>query len=349
MSVPPAPATVAYVGWNGRGNTGDDAMFEALAGELAPVATVESFPVYAKELVGAATEGRLTALRRAHLLLGGGTLLGRSVWRKTLLYKAFPLVRREPRFMVGVGVEDPSFQGRHSFSDAGDELWRWPSLLRRFRRVSVRGPRSQELLAELGIEATVAGDPALLLRAADGVEHAERVLGVTLGFGDDLWGHDHGRVERAVAGCLRTLLARGWRVRLLCMNEEDGGRHRTLAGGDRVTVEMAGTPAEYLAAAAGCEVMIAERLHAMVLSAAAGTPFVGLDYQPKCADFARSVQWTEWTVRTDAVDASALTERVEALAEAGDRGRVALGRRVDELRRRLGAETAAIRSWLEAA
>lgn len=339
-------ATIAYVGWNGRGNTGDDAIFDAVSEGLAP-ATVESFPVYAAELARSLAGGAPARFHRSHLVLGGGTLVGRSVWRRNLSLKALPLVRRRPRFVIGAGVEDPSFQGRYSFSDDGRELARWPTILNRFDRVTVRGPRSQELLAEVGVAAEVVGDPALLLSPPAPAAGAGKVVGVTLGFGDDLWGHDHRRVETAVVACLRELIADGWRVRLLCMNDEDREGHAAVARGlaaqaEEVSVEVADTPAAYLRAASECAVVVAERLHAMVLAAAAGTPFVALEYQPKCRDFTASVDWDQWSVRTDSVTAGALCQLLGDLVD--DQGaRSRLSASVGVLRRRLTGEMERIR------
>jgi polysaccharide pyruvyl transferase WcaK-like protein len=344
--------TATYVGWGGRGNTGDDAIFQAIAGALWP-AEVRPFPVYTRELLQALATDSGRALRNAHLLLGGGTLVGRTVWRQTLRLKAFPLVRRRPAFMVGAGVEDPAFQGRHSFSKGGRELQRWPSILERFDRVTVRGPRSQELLAEVGVPADVTGDPALLLTVPTPAHAPGKVVGVTVGYGDDLWGHDHDRVDAAVAECLRSLLGEGWRVRLLCMNDADQPAHSAVAralgaAGAGVRVEMVDTPLAYLRAASECGVVIAERLHAMVLAAAAGTPFVALEYQPKCRDFTASVGWEPWTVRTDEMRADTVAQLVADLA-VDDAARAALAASVDVLRARLGAEVDNIRLKLEAA
>jgi polysaccharide pyruvyl transferase WcaK-like protein len=174
----------------------------------------------------------------------------------------------------------------------------------------------------------------------------ENVVGVTLGFGDDLWGHDHGRVEAGVAAALRALVDEGWRVRLLCMNDEDREGHAAVARaldpiGDAVSVEVADSPARYLQAVAECTVVVAERLHAMVLAAAAGTPFVALEYQPKCTDFVASVGWERWALRTDEVDAAVVCALVDDLARASARTRLAGS--VDLLRARLVAEADGIR------
>lgn len=350
----PGSPRAVYVGWQGRGNAGDDAMFSAIAPSLAPV-DVLSLPVYATELAAALAGGRLAGVRGAPVLLGGGTLVGRSVWRRTLTRKAFVVAGRADRFTIGTGVEDPSFQGRHSFSDGGAELGRWAPLLGTFRRVAVRGPRSRDLLASVGVDARVVGDPALLLTAPeDGAARhrsTEPAVAVTLGFGDDLWGHDQAAVTAAVAGALAHLVDGGWRVRLVPLNGEDVPEHARLAralGHDRVDLVPAAGAETYLRTVAGCDVVLAQRLHAMVLSAAAGTPFVALDYQPKCADFLASIGWEPWSVRTDAVSAGGLAGLVDGLhgQRDGESGR--LRSSVERLRASLRAELEAVRTAVTA-
>ena len=85
-------------------------------------------------------------------------------------------------------------------------------------------------------------------------------------------------------------------------------------------VEVADTPARYLRAASGCTVVVAERLHAMVLAAGAGTPFIALEYQPKCRDFTASVDGRTSVKKTftitPATRATAKRRLTSALADA---------------------------------
>src|SRR5680860_115273 len=53
---------------------------------------------------------------------------------------------------------------------------------------------------------------------------------------------------------------------------------------------------------ASADLVVAARLHAAVLAAAASTPFVALEYRPKVMDFARSVGFEDLTLRTDQMD-----------------------------------------------
>lgn len=306
----------AYVGWVGFGNLGDDAIAEALLGELRPDEVVYAAHTM-KDLRRALGRG---GAGDRHLLLGGGTAIGRRNWRMVLNAAGVTQARRRPWFMIGAGVEDPSFSGRNSFSGR-DELRRWRRTLSRFDRVTVRGPRSAELLADVGVEARVVGDPALLLEPAEGpgADGTRGALGVCLGFGDDLWGHAPRRVLDAVTETALRHTASGREVRLLVMNDEDDvaaqhivdavdGRYPGSASKHRV-----GTGAEFFAALDGCHTLVSQRLHGAVLAAAAGVPVIALEYQPKCRDFMASIGQEDLSLRCDTVSADLLTDAMERL------------------------------------
>jgi polysaccharide pyruvyl transferase WcaK-like protein len=342
-------AGALYVGWTGQGNLGDDAIADALLPHLPGVASwhVPHDPLgFAR---AALREGLFGSTRRS-VLLGGGTVIGRRNWRLLLTATGAALARNRPWYLIGAGVEDPSFQGRNSFSEGG-ELARWVRMCRRFDRITVRGPRSVRLLDSVGITAEMVGDPALLHEADGRVDAHDRLLGVNLGFGDDLWGHDHGRVVDAVAGLVRQVVTDGWRVRLLVVNPADRPAAVAClrAAGvpeKRAEIRATTTVPAYLAAVRECTVLVAERLHALVLGAVAAVPLVGLEYQPKCADFLESVGAGDLSVRTDRVTTAALRDRVADLdgRRAAESGRLA--ERVSLLREALRRELDRIRAGL---
>jgi polysaccharide pyruvyl transferase WcaK-like protein len=316
---------------------GDDAIRSALEAVL-PGLDLVPLPLTLRAAPKVAPRAR--RLRESHLLLGGGTTVGRRNWRLPLLAN-LSLVGRRPLLMLGAGVEDPVFQGRHSFSSGG-ELRRWVPLLREFDRVTVRGPRSARLLWDAGVEAAVVGDPALLLRPPL-VEVETGLLGVNLGYGSDLWSHSQLTVLKEVAPVLRHLARAGWRFRFLIANLEDAQWTRfcvalaQLPSGSYEEV-IAVRPEVYLAAVAPCELLVGQRLHAVVLAAAAGVPSVMLEYQPKCRDFMESIGAVERSLRTDRLRARALLEVVETLAADRLAAALDLTERVDGYRNRLGAE-----------
>src|ERR1700722_10023044 len=117
---------IGYLGWHGHGNMGDDAIRDALSHALGDQRFI-ALPLTARSIARHLAHPRTNQIRRIHLLLGGGTVIGRKNWRLPLLVD-LALCGRSPAFMVGAGVEDPSFQGRDSFSKGG-ELARWIGVL----------------------------------------------------------------------------------------------------------------------------------------------------------------------------------------------------------------------------
>ncbi|MFI5613735.1 polysaccharide pyruvyl transferase family protein [Amycolatopsis sp. NPDC051903] len=340
------PARLLYVGWTGQGNLGDNAIADALLPRL-PGVEPWHVPHEPRAFARRVVADGLRGARERAVLVGGGTVVGRRNWRLLLEATGRLLAWRRPWHLIGIGVEDPAFQGRNSFS-AGGELARWRGLCARFDRVTVRGPRSAALLESVGVPAEVVGDPALL-HEPEPVAPQEKLLGVNLGFGDDLWGHDHGRVVEAVADLVRGLAADGWTARFLVINRKDRvfADEAVRLAAVPAEIRAADTVPEYFAAVGDCTALVAERLHALVLAAAAAVPVVGLEYQPKCADFLASVGAEEHCVRTDRVTPGLLREHVDALAEGRAAESARLLGEVGELRARLRDELARIRDGAE--
>jgi polysaccharide pyruvyl transferase WcaK-like protein len=334
---------VAYLGWHGRGNLGDDAIYDAVRAQF-PTATFLDMPRFPYERIRATATGLNRSLRCSTQVLGGGTLVGRRDWRRWV-NRGMSLTADKASCAIGVGVEDPVFVGRRSGSHK-DELKRWAPILSEFRAVSVRGPRSAELLSDLGLTVEVSGDPALLLPQPS-VEPEDGLIGVNLGFGDDLWGHNPQRVADEVADAVRHLHSQGHRFVGILMNSSD--RRWTEAVLDGVTTDIVSPPDAVAAARelARCSVVIASRLHAGILASLSGTPVLSLEYQPKCRDFALSIDAERSLMRTDRVRSDAVVDAVhDALANASTI-RAKTQAAVDRLRHRLRREYASVRTQLD--
>lgn len=286
-----------YVGWVGYDNLGDEAMLEAFR-RLMPWATVE-----------------VTGTPRDLLLLGGGTLINRNTYLGWLTERDSPRIERA---VIGTGVADPAYWG---VTERPEDWVRWLSSC---AYVGVRGPRSVETLGEWGYDGPieVCGDSALLF-ARPGVDAVEgRIVVSPAWTGDDLFGGSDAAVFKTLAESVRGWVAEGRDVCLLSCNPAD----------DRPSFEImrdAGSPelpylAGYLDLDAALELLatadlvVGERLHAAVLAAAVGTPFVAVEYQPKLGDFMASVEAEKALVRTDNLTPDTLAEAAaHAVWQAG--------------------------------
>ena len=213
------------------------------------------------------------------------------------------------------------------------------SRIGRFERVTVRGPRSASLLADIGVDAEVVGDPALLVTAAPGLAREKGRIGVALGYGDSLRGGDHAAVVTAVADALVCLRREGHSVAFFVVNPSDRAHAVDCARQAGMTIDAqsvrlvdAADPSAFVSQVSTCDVIIAERLHAGILAAACGTLPIMLAYQPKVDDFMGSIGELEWSTPTDRLEAGALVEQVRARTIGAAVQRAALLGRIDHLR-----------------
>ena len=59
---------------------------------------------------------------------------------------------------------------------------------------------------------------------------------------------------------------------------------------------------------ASCYILIGEKLHSIVFSAAAHTPFIAIEYRPKCRDFAETMGFGKYIIRTDEITSKRVME-----------------------------------------
>lgn len=336
---------VAYLGWHGQGNLGDDAIYDTVRGQL-PGARFVELPRLPHEVVHVSATtaiGFNRSLRHCRQVVGGGTIVGRRQWR-FLVNRGLALTRGNGSYAIGVGVEDPVFAGRNSGSGQG-ELKRWASILSRFHLISARGPRSAELLSDVGLDVEVSGDPALLLPQPD-VVREEGLIGVNLGFGDDLWGHDPVRLAGEMSVAIKRLSAQGHRVVGILMNAEDRRWTEMALGNVPAEIVLPANPQAAARELARCSTAIVTRLHANVLASVSGTPVVSLEYQPKCRDFTLAIDNEQSLIRTDKLTSTAVVDSVaDAVANASNI-RIKTRAAVAALRQRLQTEYAGLAAEL---
>ena len=269
--------TIRYVGWTGKDNLGDEALLHAVT-ELLDWGSVQ------------------VSKRGDLLLLGGGTLINREPYLDWLEDNDSP---RTERAVLGTGVANPDFWGKSA------ESTRWKEWLGTCAYLGVRGPRSAQTLADWGVEAEVVGDAALLFEWSEPRRDGLVVVSPCR-TRNELWGGSDEDVIRRLTRLVDDLGAEGRPVSLLAAHpDDDGPCLRILQATTHGSAEyLAGYDSidGSLALLASADLVVAERLHAAVLAAAVGTPFVGLEYRPKVRDFAASLDLEDRVLRTDELD-----------------------------------------------
>jgi polysaccharide pyruvyl transferase WcaK-like protein len=126
-------------------------------------------------------------------------------------------------------------------------------------------------------------------------------------------------VQDSLIGLARSLKMAGHQIQVIPVWPEDISPCVDLAkkaGLERCAVSPALTShTRFLKAIEHVDIVVALKLHAGILSAAANVPFVLLAYQPKALDFAASLKWEQFTIRTDELTSSKLIEIVSLLID----------------------------------
>lgn len=274
---------VAVSGYYGFGNTGDEAIALAITREVkkrgmtplllsnTPQASAQTFGSEAAARMQPAS--LLFALARSRVLLsGGGGLLQDKTSARTLSYYlgvirlARLMGKRVVVFNQSVGPLSPEGGRRVAAALAG-------------LRIIVRDGASLETLEALGLRGELGGDPALLLTPTpDLPRDLQNVIIAPRG---DVTG-----ALEPLQQVTAQLREAGRHVTALSfMPDHDDAAAYALGANHVISTR---DPQTALDAIARSGYVIGVRLHAVILAAAAGTPFSGVAYDPKvqgfCAD-----------------------------------------------------------------
>jgi hypothetical protein len=290
--------SAGYIGWVGNGNVGDEALFAAFQKLFPDFAAL----LYDRHPFELRLHRRLVAADPFFdfVALGGGTLFS---YRPYYYQVNHALNHGRPLMTFGTGVEDPAFYNDARKRSVYESLLRdWAHRLRGQQRIFVRGPHTASVLAQHGLPDTrVIGDPALTLCNPSQRRPSQRRVGINLGCDGQLWGRQD-NVESAVRASIRYLLDKGLQVEFIAMEplDHDIGRRLAREVGNRLHVTpLSPNPHAVLHRLAGCDFVIGQRLHAVILASGLGVPCIALEYRPKVADFMASVDLLSLSIRTD--------------------------------------------------
>lgn len=349
-----------YLGWVGWQNLGDEMLLEACRRCLPRLrwtaVPFDDIPPPRSPMLRAragAARARARLLGGSVAMLGGGTILNRTpAWLAQ--YRRLQRDVGRPVPVFSPGVADPAFWSR----TAGwrDTRAEWRAALAALPQIGVRGPRSKHLLDEAGCRGVVvAGDPGLAFHrgASRGPQAPRRTVAINAGRAQGaVWGSED-RMIAVLADAARRLAGAGYDVRFFPVWNRDRSvcdevaRAAGLGSGavDRLVADgEAGL--RYLDA---FDAVVTIKLHAAVLAAAAGAPFVAVEYQPKVRDFTASIGWERFTLRSDVVEADEVVRAVRDIGADQAALRARLDARVGETAQALRAYAHRLEAWLLAA
>jgi polysaccharide pyruvyl transferase CsaB len=311
------PMRLVVSGYYGFGNAGDEAVLAAMVGALrrrepdlelvvisgSPAATARRHGVRA---IGRGAIDTIRELLRSDgLVSGGGLLQDRTSTRSVLYYTGVML--------LGVLLRRPVYIYAQGIGPIEDRLARAVAglALRRASYVSVRDQGSLHAARALGADGVeVAADPAIGLSPAAARPASGRPIIVVAVRPAPGWA----QLEEGFVAALRKL-GEGHRLSFVAMHPaQDGALATRLAArvGPYATVADYADLEELMGHIGSAALVIGMRLHALILAAVAGVPFVALSYDPKVDAFAKAVQQSVAASVNGRLSADALVTLVRA-------------------------------------
>jgi len=323
-----------YVGWVGHGNVGDEALYAAIQKILDPYKLIPC---------GNSLSGVSTPLYSGITLFGGGTLLPR--WASSIMPNRF-------NYAYGVGVVDPSFY-RYQYGARAMKTYKFAIEKTRkigFRLIGVRGERSRRLLHGWGIESKTIGDPCLLLTPSKSQKKEENLIALNVGSSEcyePVWGRSEDLVKEVTKLCL-SLKKDGYLLVLVPFGDIDMTHIHKISNETGLPIFKKYHNVRLLIDfISSCHLLIGERLHSTVFSAAAFTPFLSIVYHPKSQEFSESVGFQKYTLRVDNATAKNVEATFHDLMNNWDGMQDILKEKVETYRKRLASFASRIKMDIE--
>jgi hypothetical protein len=301
---------ILYLGFVGFQNLGDEVCYDAFNQRLALMPGYAAVPYDLREKPSVAEIQRRSPLRG--VVLGGGSLLQGTAFIEPAFEAA---AMGLPMWTFGTGVDyftedyakdpapQPSVDAPQMFEDKELQIDKIKTIIRHCRFAGVRGPLTYQFLSSVADKDNVhiIGDPGLVYMPEKdatllGERPGNKFVAVNWGssFGS-IFGHDEARTMAALADGLCHLIDDlGYGILIYPMWEGDTAPCARLF--EAVDRKGRCTLAPGVSTVNGVCRMLREaafsiglKLHANILSARMGTPFIALAYRSKCYDFACSI------------------------------------------------------------
>jgi polysaccharide pyruvyl transferase WcaK-like protein len=315
---------ILYLGWLGKGNVGDDVLFELFKNMFNKYYQSNTNDTVVNiDFLSTIENYKVDVSKYDLIVLGGGSLIQSSYFLGVCqdgIENGIPLVS------WGTGV-DGAFKLEHlnSLSISGDNRKEIISIYEKFNYLSVRGPFTKNIFANSGLTNKIyeIGDPALAYAIEmfeDKLEFMRQNNNVLINWGtsyNNIFGGNELLVENELAEVIRELLDKNYNVTIYPIWTEDIEPVKRL--GQKVNNNKCEIITEVYEASvlqqliSQAHLTINFKLHANILSAAANIPCISLAYRGKCFEFAQTINCTEYALATDEVTVRKVMELIKKM------------------------------------
>jgi len=317
---------VLYLGWLGHQNIGDELMWDLFREKFHTKADNEKYKLTHtdKRLKNRLTYNKNLLKNYDIIVLGGGSLL--TPRYINILYHAIQ-VNKDIKIMIwGSGIDWIEKRYLNKFILKKGNIGRinefnifphkgftfkMQQIINHATFTCVRGHYTYKILQSMGLsldKVTVSGDPGLLLHPVNGENRftsESNLIAVNWGTAKNrLYGRNEMKLEKEMAASIKELNEKGYKVRIYPIWKDDLLPCQRLFQliGDKENVELITSlydQHQIMELIKDCKFTINFKLHANVLSAATGIPFIALGYRFKTFDFAQSIGLESLVVSTD--------------------------------------------------
>lgn len=301
-----------YLGWLGHRNLGDEALYFIIKKILEKRFIIFSATKFDR------IPSWMFKKKIDYLILGGGTLINRNIAVIEGVKKYSQFTKK--MMILGTGVADNRFWETIEERQNMDEEWK--SIFNGCDYIGVRGPHSLSYIKNIGItDAKVIGDPVLYF--CDNrikKKRKEKRIGLNFGWTDNqLWGKDDNISINLFCDYIDYLLTDEWKVSIINVYAKDSINIQKIISknGWKKKVEYYDfsrkSNINVLKYFRSIDIFIGQKLHSCVFSSCTYTPFISLEYQPKCRDFCESIDYESYNFRIDRIAIEDLIEKTKEI------------------------------------
>lgn len=307
---------ILYLGWQGYKNLGDDLCWDLFKENCDKYLDASTYSLQSSQ----PTKADITPYDT--IILGGGSLLSSDFIE--LLYSA---MKQKKHIIIWGSGHD--WQTKPVLESVINNNYKIPApimnpitskklaeIVEYAKYVGVRGPLTYEVLKLIGVNTEkihICGDPGMLLPYEHRLpppssqiwENEKKIVGLNWGTSyNRIYGSNEIKVEDQLAETAKKLIQKGYKIYMFIVWKADINPSLRLYKKINDTHNVRLSTNYYhqnhlLNILQSCHFTINLKLHANVISAAAGIPFITLGYRFKSFDFAHSVGLNDFIISTD--------------------------------------------------